>query len=105
MQTVVLAAGAGTRMRPLTDRRPKPTVPVADRTLVEHVVGGARAAGASRVVVVVGYAADAVREALADRDVEFAVQERQQGTADAVRPARSALDDAPFAVLNGDARS
>jgi len=102
MQTVVLAAGAGTRMRPLTDRRPKPTVPVADRTLVEHVVDGARAAGASRVVVVVGYAADAVREALADRDVEFAVQERQQGTADAVRAARSALDDAPFAVLNGD---
>jgi UDP-N-acetylglucosamine diphosphorylase/glucosamine-1-phosphate N-acetyltransferase len=102
MQTVVLAAGAGTRMRPLTDRRPKPTVPVADRTLVEHVVDGARAAGASRVVVVVGYAADAVRQALDDRDVEFAVQERQRGTADAVRAARSALDDAPFAVLNGD---
>jgi bifunctional UDP-N-acetylglucosamine pyrophosphorylase/glucosamine-1-phosphate N-acetyltransferase len=102
MQTVVLAAGAGTRMRPLTDRRPKPTLPVGDRTLVEHVVDGARAAGASRVVVVVGYAADAVRDALDDRDVAFVVQERRRGTADAVRAARSALDDAPFAVLNGD---
>ena len=102
MQTVVLAAGAGTRMRPLTDRRPKPTLPVADRTLVEGVVDGAREAGASRVVVVVGYAADAVRDALADRDVEFAVQERQRDTADAVRAAREFLDDAPFAVLNGD---
>ena len=102
MQTVVLAAGEGTRMRPLTDRRPKPTLPVADRTLVEHVVDGARAAGAGRIVVVVGYAADAVRQALDDRDVTFAVQERQRGTADAVRAARDELDDAPFAVLNGD---
>jgi bifunctional UDP-N-acetylglucosamine pyrophosphorylase/glucosamine-1-phosphate N-acetyltransferase len=102
MQTVVLAAGEGTRMRPLTDRRPKPTLPVADRTLVEHVVDGAREAGAGRVVVVVGYAADAVRDALDDRDVTFAVQERQRGTADAVRAARESLDDAPFAVLNGD---
>ena len=102
MQTVVLAAGEGTRMRPLTDRRPKPTLPVADRTLVEHVVDGARAAGAGRIVVVVGYAADAVRQALDDRDVTFAVQERQRGTADAVRVARDELDDAPFAVLNGD---
>jgi bifunctional UDP-N-acetylglucosamine pyrophosphorylase/glucosamine-1-phosphate N-acetyltransferase len=102
MQTVVLAAGEGTRMRPLTDRRPKPTLPVADRTLVEGVVDAAREAGAGRVVVVVGYAADAVRQALDDRDVTFAVQERQRGTADAVRAARDELDDAPFAVLNGD---
>ncbi|MFD1596593.1 bifunctional sugar-1-phosphate nucleotidylyltransferase/acetyltransferase, partial [Haloplanus litoreus] len=44
-----------------------------------------------------------VRDALADRDaVEFVTQERQRGTADAVRAARAALDDAPFAVLNGD---
>ncbi|WP_251342971.1 bifunctional sugar-1-phosphate nucleotidylyltransferase/acetyltransferase [Haloplanus halophilus] len=103
MQTVVLAAGEGTRLRPLTDRRPKPTVPVADRTLVEHVVDAAEAAGAARVVVVVGYGADAVRDALGDRTtVEFVTQERQRGTADAVRAARDRLDDAPFAVLNGD---
>jgi bifunctional UDP-N-acetylglucosamine pyrophosphorylase/glucosamine-1-phosphate N-acetyltransferase len=102
MQTVVLAAGAGTRMRPLTDRRPKPTLPVADRTLVERVVDAATAAGATRIVVVVGYEGDAVRAALDDRPVEFVTQERRRGTADAVRVARSALADAPFAVLNGD---
>jgi bifunctional UDP-N-acetylglucosamine pyrophosphorylase/glucosamine-1-phosphate N-acetyltransferase len=103
MQTVVLAAGEGTRMRPLTDRRPKPSVPVTDRTLAEHVVDTAETAGATRFVVVVGYAADAVRDALADRtNVEFVTQERRRGTADAVRAARDALDEAPFAVLNGD---
>ncbi|MFB6107504.1 MAG: bifunctional sugar-1-phosphate nucleotidylyltransferase/acetyltransferase [Haloplanus sp.] len=106
MQTVVLAAGGGTRMRPLTDARPKPTLPVADRTLVERVVATAARAGASRAVVVVGEGADAVRAALAEAPVpvEFVTQSTRRGTADAVRVARDAgaLDDAPFAVLNGD---
>ncbi len=106
MQTVVLAAGQGTRMRPLTDRRPKPTLPVAGRPLVEHAMDAAVDAGATSFVVVVGYEADAVRDRLGDAhrgvDVEYVVQERQRGTADAVRRAVPALADAPFAVLNGD---
>ena len=107
MQTVVLAAGEGTRMRPLTADRPKPLLPVADRPLVAHVLDAAAAAGASRFVIVVGYGADAVRRAIgreyAGVPVEYAVQERQRGTADAVATARPLLDDAPFAVVNGDA--
>jgi bifunctional UDP-N-acetylglucosamine pyrophosphorylase/glucosamine-1-phosphate N-acetyltransferase len=107
MQTVVLAAGEGTRMRPLTDSRPKPTLPVAGRPLVEHTVGTAVDAGASRVVVVVGYEAGDVRAALGDEcagaPVTYAVQSEQRGTADAVRAAAGELDDDPFVVLNGDA--
>jgi len=107
MQTVVLAAGRGTRMRPLTEERPKPLLPVAGRPLVGHTIEAAAAAGASRIVLVVGYGGDAVRDRIGDRaaglPIEYAVQERQEGTADAVRAARDRLDDAPFAVLNGDA--
>uniref|UniRef100_UPI0025C1F28A bifunctional sugar-1-phosphate nucleotidylyltransferase/acetyltransferase n=1 Tax=Halovivax sp. TaxID=1935978 RepID=UPI0025C1F28A len=107
MQTVVLAAGRGTRMRPLTDRRPKPMLPVADRPLVAHTVEAAVEAGADRIVLVVGYESEAVREYVdaADLDVpvEFAVQEERAGTADAVRAAAPHLADEPFAVLNGDA--
>jgi bifunctional UDP-N-acetylglucosamine pyrophosphorylase/glucosamine-1-phosphate N-acetyltransferase len=107
MQTVVLAAGEGTRMRPLTDDRPKPMLPVAGRPLVEHTVRAAVDAGASRVILVVGYESAAVREhfgdAVAGVPVEYAVQEDQRGTADAVRVAATHLDDAPFVVLNGDA--
>ncbi|MFB6174321.1 MAG: bifunctional sugar-1-phosphate nucleotidylyltransferase/acetyltransferase [Halobacteriales archaeon] len=106
MQTVVLAAGEGTRMRPLTDRRPKPTLPVAGRPLISHVLGAAAEAGASRFVLVVGYRADAVREhvgdAVAGIPVEYVRQEPQRGTADAVRTAGPALEDAPFVVLAGD---
>ncbi|MFB6105956.1 MAG: bifunctional sugar-1-phosphate nucleotidylyltransferase/acetyltransferase [Halobacteriaceae archaeon] len=107
MQTVVLAAGEGSRMRPLTAHRPKPMLPVADRPVLAHTVDAAVAAGASRIVLVVGYEADAVREYFGEERggvrVEYAVQAEQRGTADAVRAARPHLDDAPFAVLNGDA--
>ncbi|MFB6167406.1 MAG: bifunctional sugar-1-phosphate nucleotidylyltransferase/acetyltransferase [Haloferacaceae archaeon] len=107
MQTVLLAAGQGTRMRPLTTRRPKPMLPVADRPLAAHVADAAVAAGADRLVVVVGHQGAAVRECFGDEHagvpVTYAEQPTQRGTADAVRVARSRLDDGPFAVLNGDA--
>ncbi|WP_380677801.1 bifunctional sugar-1-phosphate nucleotidylyltransferase/acetyltransferase [Salinigranum sp. GCM10025319] len=107
MQTVVLAAGEGTRMRPLTASRPKPMLPVADRPLVAHTADAAVDAGASRLILVVGYGADAVRSYFGTEyrgvPVAFAVQDDQRGTADAVRAAATELDDGPFVVLNGDA--
>ena len=107
MQTVVLAAGQGTRLRPLTASRPKPMVPVGDRPLVAHTVDAAVDAGASHLVVVVGYEADDVRSYFGERyrdvPVTFAVQEEQRGTADAVRVAAAELEDGSFVVLNGDA--
>ena len=94
-------------MRPLTASRPKPMVPVADRPLVAHTIDAAVDAGASRLVLVVGYEADAVRSYFGDSyrgvPVTFAVQTEQRGTADAVRVAATELDDGPFVVLTGDA--
>lgn len=105
MQAVVLAAGQGTRMRPLTDHTPKPMLPVADRPLVAHTADTAVRAGANELVFVVGYEAEAVRSYFGDEyggvPVRFAVQEEQLGTADAVAAAKTHLDG-PFAVLNGD---
>jgi UDP-N-acetylglucosamine diphosphorylase/glucosamine-1-phosphate N-acetyltransferase len=105
MQVVILAAGQGTRMRPLTDALPKPMLPVADRPLLAHTADAAVDAGASELVLVVGYEADAVREFFGEEyrgvPVTFAVQRSQEGTADAVRAASDHLEGA-FAVLNGD---
>lgn len=107
MQTVLLAAGEGTRMRPLTATRPKPMLPVAGEPLAAHTARAAVAAGASRLVIVVGYEADRLREyfgrEFAGVPVEYAIQSAQRGTADAVAAASNTLTDAPFAVLNGDA--
>jgi bifunctional UDP-N-acetylglucosamine pyrophosphorylase/glucosamine-1-phosphate N-acetyltransferase len=106
MQTVVLAAGEGTRMRPLTARRPKPMLPVAGRPLLEHVLDAAVEAGASKLVVVVGYREDVIRDHFGrvyrDVPVEYAVQESQEGTAHAVLTARPHLKEGPFVVLAGD---
>ncbi|PSQ37390.1 glucose-1-phosphate thymidylyltransferase, partial [Halobacteriales archaeon SW_10_66_29] len=54
MQTVILAAGRGTRMRPLTDTRPKPMLPVAGKPLVAHIADVAVDAGATELLLVVG---------------------------------------------------
>lgn len=107
MQTIVLAAGEGTRMRPLTVGQPKPMLPVAGKPLLEHTLDRAVEAGADRLVIVVGYEADRVREHFGDVhagvDIEYAVQHTQRGTADAVSAAAPLLADDSFVVLNGDA--
>ena len=105
MQAVILAAGEGTRIRPLSAHVPKPMLPVADRPLLAHTASVAAAAGADELIFVVGYEADTVREYLGDEyrgvPVTYVVQEEQRGTADAVYAAYDELDG-DFVVLNGD---
>lgn len=105
MQVVILAAGRGTRMGPLTNTLPKPMLPVADRPIVAHVADAAIKAGASELVITVGYEADMIRRYFGDErrgtPIRYAEQPDQRGTADALRAAAEFLDG-EFAVLNGD---
>jgi len=105
MQIVILAAGKGTRMGPLTAETPKPMLPVADRPLVAHTADAAVEGGASELVVVVGYRGEVVRSYFGDEyrgvPVIYATQVEQLGTAHAVQAASEHIDG-PFAVLNGD---
>jgi len=105
MLAVILAAGEGTRIRPLSRGVPKPMLPVAGQPLTAHVADAAVAAGADELVFVVGYRGDVVRNHFGDSHrgvpVHYAEQEEQRGTADAVYAARDHIDG-PFVVLNGD---
>lgn len=105
MHGVVPAAGRGTRLRPLTDDRPKPLVEVADRPLVEYAFETLLAAGVDDLVVVVGYRGDQLREHCGDCfdgvPVRYAEQDSPGGMADAVLAAREHVDG-PFAVADGD---
>eukprot|EP00913_Durusdinium_trenchii_P028367 g26595.t1 len=99
---VILAAGKGTRMK---SSLPKVLHEVCGRPMIEYVIDAARAAGAERLVVVVGYEAERVETALAGHDdVEFALQEEQLGTGHAVMMCEPHLSEhsGPVLVLAGD---
>jgi len=106
MQSIILAAGEGSRMRPLTANTPKVMLPVAGKPLLEEIILRAIDAGSDRFVIVVGYQADRVRSHFGDGSrlgvrIEYAVQERQLGTGHALMAAESIASD-HFLVLNGD---
>lgn len=94
---VVLAAGKSTRMK---SEVPKVLHPVCGRMMIEYVLEAARAAGVTRMVVVVGHKADLVRKSLAHHaDVTFAEQTEQKGTGHAVMMCEEALTGHSGSVL------
>ena len=102
MTAIILAAGEGTRMK---SRHPKVMHKLLDRPLVSWVTRAARAAGADRIVVVVGNGAAEVRAHLASEpDVECVEQAERLGTGHATRVAIEAagITEGPVVVLNGD---
>lgn len=106
MKAVILAAGEGNRLRPLTERRPKPMLPVGNRPVLEHVLEAVIEAGIREVVLVVGYERDRIQTYFGDGDqwdvdIEYAVQDTQLGTGHAVLQAEEYVSDS-FVVLNGD---
>ncbi len=106
MQAIVLAAGEGSRMRPLTSSRPKVMLPAGGKPFLEHVVERASKAGITEFVFIVGYRSESVMERFKDggdfgTKIEYAVQKDQQGTGHALMMAEEMAED-EFLVLNGD---
>lgn len=106
MKAVILAAGEGQRLEPLTNLRPKPMVPIANQPLLEYVIDSVSDAGIDEIVLVVGYKRERIQTYFGDGhrwgvDIEYAVQEKQLGTGHAVLQAADHVDD-EFLVLNGD---
>lgn len=103
---MVLAAGLGTRMRPLTDHRPKALTPVAGRTLIDRVLDVLKAAGVVRAVVNVHHFADQVEAHLGRRDdLEIVFSDERAELLDSgggIRHARDKLGDEPVFIANID---
>jgi mannose-1-phosphate guanylyltransferase len=99
--TMILCAGLGTRLRPLSDWRAKPLVPVGDRPALAHVLERVRAAGAPLVVVNAHHRAEDLR-AFLPADVALAHEAELLGTAGGVANAASLLGDGDVVVWNGD---
>jgi mannose-1-phosphate guanylyltransferase len=106
-QAVVLVGGEGRRLRPLTDTRPKPMVPLLDRPFVEHQLDHLRRSGVREIVFSCGYRPDALEAHFGDgarlgMRIGYVVDPEPLGTAGAVRNAEPLLHGGDVLVLNGD---
>jgi len=104
---MVLAAGLGTRMRPLTDDRPKPLLPLEGRSLLHHALDRLRDAEIGRVVVNAHWFAEQVADAVAAHGAPPAATVLRETTlletGGGVKAALPHLGSEPFVVVNGDA--
>lgn len=108
MKAIILAAGRGERMRPLTDRLPKPLLEVGGHRLVEYHLAALAKRGITQIVVNLCWLGDLIREALGDGS-RYGVAIRYsdedgviQGTGGGIHRALPLLGDEPFLVVNGD---
>jgi N-acetyl-alpha-D-muramate 1-phosphate uridylyltransferase len=104
---MVMAAGLGKRMRPLTASRPKPLVEVAGKALIDHVLDRLRSAGVKKIVVNVHYLADALEAHLGAHAKDFDVQVSDERgllleTGGGMIRAEPMIDADPFLVINSD---
>lgn len=107
MKAMILAAGLGKRMRPLTDHCPKPLLPVAGKPLITYHLERLRDAGIHEVVINVSYRAEQIIDALGDGDayglrIHWSRESEPLETGGGIQQALPLLGKAPFLLVNGD---
>ncbi len=107
MKAVVMAGGEGSRLRPLTIRRPKPMVPIAGKPVMEHILNLLKRHGITEVIVTVQYLASSIEDYFGNGSqigmrITYSREDVPLGTAGSVKNAEEHLDE-PFLVISGDA--
>ena len=107
MKAVVMAGGAGSRLRPITIERPKPMIPVVNKPTIEHIFNLLKQHGINEVVVTLQYLAGVIQDYFGDgknlgMNIIYCIEEKPMGTAGSVNNVRQYLDDT-FVVVSGDA--
>jgi len=104
-KTMLLAAGYGTRLKPLTDHTPKPLVPVAGRAMLEYALDKLRAYGVEEIVINVSYLKDQLQAHLAGfKDLRVTISEEAEPleTGGGLKKAEPFLGDEPVFAINSD---
>ncbi|AOE49120.1 N-acetylmuramate alpha-1-phosphate uridylyltransferase MurU [Kangiella sediminilitoris] len=107
MKAMILAAGRGERMRPLTDRHPKPLLKVDGRALIEWHIEALKEAGINEILINTSWLGDQIPEYLGDGgywgvNLTFSHEPNALETAGGIRKALDFFDDEPFIVVSGD---
>ncbi|MFX0043397.1 MAG: bifunctional sugar-1-phosphate nucleotidylyltransferase/acetyltransferase [Candidatus Hodarchaeota archaeon] len=108
MKAVILAAGEGKRLRPITSTRPKTMIPLAGKPYLAHTILGLKEAGIEHILLVVGYKEKLIKDyfenyaKLFDIKIEYVTQKEYLGTAHAANHAKDFINDETFLLMYGD---
>ncbi|MFW9901223.1 MAG: bifunctional sugar-1-phosphate nucleotidylyltransferase/acetyltransferase [Candidatus Thorarchaeota archaeon] len=108
MKAIIIAAGEGKRLRPITSTKPKPLIPIAGKPLLEHTILGLKNAGIKEILLVVGYKENLIKDYFGDGREKFGIkinyikQEEQLGTAHAFGYGKTFANNEPVLFMYGD---
>lgn len=108
MKGVILAAGEGKRLKPITSTCPKPLIPLAGKPLLEYTILGLKEAGIDEILLVVGYKEEMIKDYFKNGiekggiKIEYITQKEYLGTANAANYAKDYVKDKPFLMMYGD---
>jgi mannose-1-phosphate guanylyltransferase len=107
MKACIMCGGTGTRLRPLTFKHPKPSIPILNKPSVLHLVEHLSREGFNEIVMTLGYMGERIEEQLGNGHIfgvhiDYVYEKEKLGTAGGVKNAEEYLKDEPFIVLGGD---
>ncbi len=107
MKAAILAAGEGTRLKPITSSIPKPMIPLGGKPLLEHQIVGLKKAGIKEFLIIVGYKEDIIKQHFKKGqelgvNIDYVTQEEYRGTAHATGYAEDFIGDDIFLMMYGD---
>ena len=106
MKAVIIAGGLGTRLRPLTNKTPKPMLPIGEKPILEHLVNWTKKGGIKSVILCVSYLKESIEDYFGDGEkfgvkIEYAISKKQLATAGQLKTAEKFIDD-DFVCMYGD---
>ena len=107
MKAIILAGGRGKRLRPITDKIPKPLIPINNKPLVERTIKYLKKYGITEIIISSGYKSNLIEKFLKKKknfgcEIIFSIEKTPLGTGGAVKKALRFVDEESFVVLNGD---
>ena len=107
MKAIILAGGRGKRLRPITDKIPKPLIPINNKPLIERTIKYLKKYGIKEIIISSGYKSSLIEKFLKSKKnfgctIIFSIERTPLGTGGAIKKALKYIDDESFLVLNGD---
>jgi len=104
MKALIMAAGKGTRMLPLTENIPKVLIPINGKPFLSYVIENLKKAGITELGIIVGYMKEKIIDFIKENNIDatIIVQEEQKGTAHALMQAKEFCENSCFVALGGD---